>query len=70
MSDDYAILAGLYGYKDSDRFKKILKILINEDEIKLINLMPATIEDLANKTDYSIEKIKSMVENLFQRGYF
>ncbi|MGA9047739.1 MAG: 4Fe-4S dicluster domain-containing protein [Dehalococcoidia bacterium] len=68
MGDDYTALAEIYGYKESDRFKKILKILIDEEQIKLINLMPATIDDLAQKTGISAETIKPMVDDLFIKG--
>ncbi|MGA2368902.1 MAG: 4Fe-4S dicluster domain-containing protein [Dehalococcoidia bacterium] len=68
MNDDYTILASLYGYKDSDKFKKILKILIDKEEIKLINLMPATVEELAQKTNCPTDVIKPMVDALFKKG--
>ncbi|MGD0355785.1 MAG: 4Fe-4S dicluster domain-containing protein [Dehalococcoidia bacterium] len=68
MNDDYTALAGLYGYKDSDRFKKILRILVDAKQIKLVNLMPATVEELAQKTNSSPEITKPMVDDLFNKG--
>ena len=49
MSDAYSEFAARYGYQSSERFKKILKVLMTEEQAAIANLLPAAAEDIAEK---------------------
>lgn len=68
MSAEYTALATRYGYGQSDRFKKILHILMNEDQVKIVNMLPATTEELAQKLGKPVNIINEMLTDLFKKG--
>ena len=68
MSDPYSEFAGKYAYQGSDRFKKMLKVLMSEDEVKMVNLLPATPEEISVKTGKPVDKVNSMLVELFKKG--
>jgi len=68
MSDPYADFAAKYTYQGSERFKKVLKVLMNEDEVKVANLLPATEQEIADKTGKSVESVNSLLSGLFKKG--
>ncbi len=68
MSDPYSDFAAKYAYQGSDRFKKVLKILMNDDEIAVANMLPAQAEDIAGKTGKTVESVKDILAGLFNKG--
>jgi len=68
MSDEYITLASRYAYQGSDRFVKILKILMNEDEVKLVNMLPASPQELSQKLNKPLDVINKMLQDLFKKG--
>ena len=68
MSDPYTEFASKYAYQGSERFKKMLKVLMSEDEVKIANILPATPEEIAGKTGKPVDKVNSMLAELFKKG--
>ena len=68
MNDPYSEFAGKYAYQGSERFKKMLKVLMSEDEVKIANILPATPEEIAGKTGKPVDKVNSMLAELFKKG--
>ncbi|MCX5992901.1 MAG: hypothetical protein NT177_01645, partial [Chloroflexi bacterium] len=68
MSDPYSEFAGKYAYQESERFKKMLRVLMSEDEVKIANMLPATPEEIAGKTGKPVDKVNSMLAELFKKG--
>jgi len=68
MSDPYSDFAAKYAYQGSERFKKVLKILMNDDEIAVASMLPAQAEDIAGKTGKTVESIKDILAGLFKKG--
>jgi len=68
MSDPYAEFAGKYAYRESERFKKVLKVLMNDDEVAVANMLPATAEEIAGKTGKPVESVNAILAGLFKKG--
>ena len=68
MSDEYSIFAGKYNYASSERFRKILRILMNEDAVKLANALPGNAEEMAQKLNKPLSQINDMLAKLYQKG--
>jgi Pyruvate/2-oxoacid:ferredoxin oxidoreductase delta subunit len=68
MSDPYTEFASKYAYQGSARFKKMLKVLMSEDEVRIANMLPATPEEIAGKTGKPVDKVNSMLAELFKKG--
>ena len=68
MSDSYSILAGKYGYADSERFKNILKLLMNEEEVDIVVSLPADLETLAQRCNSTVDHIAQILAGLYTRG--
>jgi len=68
MSDPYTEFAGKYAYQGSDRFRKVLQVLMDEDEIKIVNMLPAAVEDISTKTGKPAEKVNEILAGLFKKG--
>ena len=68
MSDSYTEFAAKYGYQASERFKKILKVLMTEEQAAVANLLPAPAEDIAKKLNIKPEAIETHLNDLFQKG--
>jgi Pyruvate/2-oxoacid:ferredoxin oxidoreductase delta subunit len=68
MSDPYSEFAAKYAYQGSERFKKMLKVLMSEDEVKIANMLPATPEEIAGKAGKSVESVNAMLAELFKKG--
>jgi ferredoxin/biotin operon repressor len=66
----YRQLAEGVGAGESPLVPKIFEALINDDEAKVLLAAapPATVGELAQKTGFSEETIKAMMESLFNRG--
>ncbi|MCX6002553.1 MAG: 4Fe-4S ferredoxin, partial [Chloroflexi bacterium] len=68
MSDPYTDFATRYGYQASERFKKILKVLMTEEQATIANLLPASVEDIAQKLNKKPDAIEVNLKDLFQKG--
>ena len=66
----YQQLAADIGFPESEMMPKLFAFIANEDEAKfmLAASPPATIEEIADKTGFSLEKAESMVSPLFKKG--
>jgi Pyruvate/2-oxoacid:ferredoxin oxidoreductase delta subunit len=68
MSDPYTEFAGKYAYQGSERFRKVLKVLMNEDEVVIANMLPASPEDISGKTGKPVESVNAILAGLFNKG--
>lgn len=68
MSEDYALFAARYGYAKSDRFLKILKILMDKDEVKVAGALPGNAQDVSDKLGIPISKAEKILAGLFKKG--
>jgi len=68
MSDPYAEFAKRYGYQESARFKKVLRVLMNEDEVNVANLLPGTTEEISQKMNRKPDAIEDILKDLYQKG--
>jgi len=68
MSDPYTEFACKYAYQGSERFRKVLQVLMNQDEVAIANMLPATAEELASKTGKTADAINKMLDGLFRKG--
>ena len=68
MSDPYSEFAGKYAYQESERFKKVLKVLMSEDDVKIANMLPVTAEEIAGKTGKPVESVMAILAGLFKKG--
>jgi ferredoxin/biotin operon repressor len=66
----YQQLAEAIGVGDSAIIPKIFAILATEDEARMLLAAapPATIEEIAAKTGFSVDKVEKMMEPLFKKG--
>lgn len=57
------------GFPDSDTIGRIFEILYpHEDDLKLISALPGTVDEIAERTGFSREKIKKIADKLMSRG--
>lgn len=68
MSDPYTEFAAKYGYQASERFKRILKVLMTEQQAAVANLLPAAVEDIAHKLNRKPAAVEADLQDLFQKG--
>lgn len=68
MSDPYAEFATRYNYQASERFKKILKVLMTEEQATIANLLPASPEEIAQKLNKKPAAVEAHLQELFQKG--
>lgn len=68
MSEAYSIFATKYNYPVSERFKAILRILMDEDEIALVNMLPGNSLELSQKLNKPRETIDKMLQDLYKKG--
>jgi NAD-dependent dihydropyrimidine dehydrogenase PreA subunit len=68
MTDPYAALAGKYGYSDSERFKAILKLLMNEEEANIVASLPADLKTLAGQLKTTVDHVAKILSGLYTRG--
>ena len=64
----YETLNTQIGAPPSERIRNLWKMLCNEEEAGLLLLMPATLEDLAERSGRKPEELKPVLEELFRRG--
>lgn len=68
MKDAYTLLADKLGHGGSERFKKILRRLMDEDGAQIAASLPCPAPELAQKLNKREEDITTKLEELFGRG--
>lgn len=68
MADAYVALAGKLGYPHSERLRKLLGRLMDEQEAELVASLPCPAAELAQKLNKKEEKVNEMLEKLFEKG--
>ena len=68
MKDAYTVLAEKLGYAESERFKKILKRLMDEEGAEIVASLPCPVAELAQKLGKEEGEIAKKLEELFGRG--
>jgi Pyruvate/2-oxoacid:ferredoxin oxidoreductase delta subunit len=68
MADAYVVLAGKLGYAGSERLRKLLRRLMDEEEAQLVASLPCPVAELAQKLDKKEEKVNEMLNGLFEKG--
>ena len=68
MRDAYEVLAERYGYPGSERLKKILKRLMDEEEAGIVAALPCPVVDLASKLGKEEREIEKRLGGLFGKG--
>jgi len=64
----YEILMARLGFPDSERLRKILEYLMNEEEARVAAALPGSPEEVAEKLGMDVERVKEILENLFFKG--
>ena len=67
MQDAYTVLAEKHRHGESELYKNYLKVLMNDDEAKLVAALPAGEEVLSQELDKSVDEIKSMIQSKRKR---
>lgn len=68
MKDAYTVLAEKLGYAESERLKKILKRLMDEEGAEIVASLPCPVAELAQKLGKEEGEITKKLEELFGRG--
>jgi ferredoxin len=56
------------GFPDSERLKKILEYLMDEEEARVAAALPGSVDEVAEKLDVDRERVKEILEGLFFKG--
>ncbi|MEM1579325.1 MAG: 4Fe-4S dicluster domain-containing protein [Archaeoglobaceae archaeon] len=65
---DYEILMQKLGFPTSERLKKILKYLMDEESAKVAAALPGSIDEIAAKLGMPRERVREILEQLFAKG--
>jgi ferredoxin len=68
MAEAYVVLAGKLGYPESERVRKLLRMLMNREEAELVASLPCSVGDLAQKLGEKEDKVNDMLRKLFEKG--
>lgn len=66
--DAYRVLAEAHGLGDSERYRRILEFLMTPKQAEIATYLPASFEDLAQKSGLSVEEMKKEIDDLFRKG--
>lgn len=66
--DVYKVLAERHGFGTSERYLKILQFLMTPKQAEIVTYLPASFEDLAQKTGLSVDEVKKEIDVLFKKG--
>jgi NAD-dependent dihydropyrimidine dehydrogenase PreA subunit/biotin operon repressor len=64
----YEILMQKLGFPTSERLRKILEYLMDEEEAKIAAALPGSVDEVAEKVGMSREKVGEILEKLFFKG--
>jgi H+/Na+-translocating ferredoxin:NAD+ oxidoreductase subunit B len=67
-SDDYDALAGKLGFPGSALLRSILEALMTPDEARLVEALPASIAEVAQKTGVPEDSARKTLDKLFFKG--
>ena len=68
MRDAYVVLAEQLGYAESERLRKVLKRLMDEEEAEIVASLPCPVAELAQKLGKKEEDVNEMLNVLFEKG--
>jgi len=68
MKDAYAVLTEKLGYAGSRRLTKVLKRLMDEEEVEIVTSLPCSVADLVRKLGKGEETINKRLDGLFSKG--
>jgi len=66
--DAYEVLAERHGFGGSQRYRKILELLMTPKQAELVLNLPGSFEEVAQKTGMSVEEVRSNIDQLFRKG--
>ncbi len=66
--DVYTLLAERHGQGESERYRKILQVLMTPFQAQLVLELPSTAEDLAQKFKVDVDRVKKEIKDLFNKG--
>ncbi|MCX8172025.1 MAG: (Fe-S)-binding protein, partial [Archaeoglobaceae archaeon] len=64
----YEILMQNLGFPNSQRLRKILEYLMDEEGARVASALPGSIEEISKKVGMEREKVKEILEDLFSKG--
>jgi Pyruvate/2-oxoacid:ferredoxin oxidoreductase delta subunit len=68
MADAYVVLAEKLGYAGSERLRKLLERLMNEEEAEIVASLPCSVAELAQKLGKKEERVTQILKGLFEKG--
>jgi Pyruvate/2-oxoacid:ferredoxin oxidoreductase delta subunit/DNA-binding Lrp family transcriptional regulator len=68
MGDTYVVLAEKLGYGGSDRLRKVLERLMDNEEAEIVASLPCPVAELAQKLGKEEEKVNNILKGLFMKG--
>ena len=67
-TNGYSELQKILGFSDSAHLRRVLECLITEEQARLVTLLPASPEELANKLGIDIETVNSLLYDLHSKA--
>ncbi|MEM4944741.1 MAG: hypothetical protein QXU31_00315 [Archaeoglobaceae archaeon] len=64
----YETLMQNLGFPNSERLKKILEYLMDEESAKVASALPGSIDEVAQKLGMDKKRVKEILEDLFVKG--
>ena len=66
--DAYERLAKKHGYQNSERYRRILELLMTPVQAEVADARPGPFEEVAAKTGLSIQEVEGKIDALFRKG--
>ena len=66
--DAYNVLAQRLDLGASELFRKVLEFMMTPKQAELVTYLPASFEDLAQKSGLSVDEVKREIDDLFRKG--
>ena len=61
-------LSAYFGYPESKTLLEILKRVVSREEAFILLNLPGTLEEISNKTGIPVQRLRTILEKLFERG--
>jgi Pyruvate/2-oxoacid:ferredoxin oxidoreductase delta subunit len=68
MTDAYVVLAEKLGYAGSERLRKVLKRLMDREEVEIAASLPCSVAELAQKLGKQEDQVNQILKGLFEKG--
>jgi Pyruvate/2-oxoacid:ferredoxin oxidoreductase delta subunit len=68
MGDAYVVLAEKLGYRESERFRRVLKRLMDGEEAEIVASLPCPVAELAQRLGKREEEVNNILNRLFEKG--